>query len=246
MCSRAQYKLILVISRDNLLLQEIHSSTETEITVHNIEDVDKRPALLMAIENGNVTLVKKLLECGASTSDRNADGLTPLVIATEKGDVAIVGLLLQFAPSTSDRNADGLTPYLIATKQRNSQIVKLLLDNGVDFVEEVDAAARKGLIPPLKKLQQSLRKDQPLLLELRSRSGAGEYQGDRLGLYHLTKDTREESKRQGPVYRQLHDRDNEQWYLYRAGNHWRVSAQLGEEGGSLKAEVEEANQPPVK
>ena len=32
----------------------------------------------------------------------------------------------------------------------------------------------------------------------------------------------------------------------RAGNHWRVSAQLGEEGGSLKAEVEEANQPPVK
>ena len=53
------------------------------------------------------------------------------------------------------------------------------------------------------------------MLELRSRSGAGEYLGDRLGLYHLTKDTREESQRQGPVYRQLHDGDNKQWYLYR-------------------------------
>ena len=54
------------------------------------------------------------------------------------------------------------------------------------------------------------------MLELRSRSGAGEYQAGRLGLYHLTKDTREEDKRQGPVYRQLHDGDNhQQWYLYR-------------------------------
>ena len=57
--------------------------------------------------------------------------------------------------------------------------------------------------------------DVPLLLELSSRSGAGEWHGDSLGLYHLTTDTREESKRQGPVYRQLHDGDNEQYYLYR-------------------------------
>ena len=124
MCSRAQYKLILVISRDNSLLDQI-SSTETQISVLNIGNVDTRPSIIMATENNNVTLVKKLLECGASTSDRNAEGLTP---------------------------------YLIATKQRNSQIVKLLLDNGVDFVEEVDAAARKGLIPPVKELQQSLGK----------------------------------------------------------------------------------------
>ena len=56
----------------------------------------------------------------------------------------------------------------------------------------------------------------PLLLELRSRSGAGEDQGDTLGLYHLTIDPREESKRQGLVYRQLHNGDNQrQYYLYR-------------------------------
>ena len=38
MCSRAQYKLILVISRDNSLLHEIKSA-QTEITVLDIEDV---------------------------------------------------------------------------------------------------------------------------------------------------------------------------------------------------------------
>ena len=55
------------------------------------------------------------------------------------------------------------------------------------------------------------------MLELRGTSGAGEDWGSDLGLYHLTKDTREEDKRQGPVYRQLHDGDNEQNYLYRWG-----------------------------
>ena len=33
------------------------------------------------------------------------------------------------------------------------------------------------------------------MLELRSRSVAGEYQGSLFGLYHLTKDTREEHTR---------------------------------------------------
>ena len=39
MCSRAQYKLILVTIRDNSLHDEI-ISTRAEITVVNIEDVD--------------------------------------------------------------------------------------------------------------------------------------------------------------------------------------------------------------
>ena len=54
----------------------------------------------------------------------------------------------------------------------------------------------------------------PSTLELRSLAGAGEYQGDVLGLYHLTTDP--ESERQGPaVYRQLHDGNQQQYYLYR-------------------------------
>ena len=81
MCSRAQYKLILVTTRDNSLHEEI-ISTRAEIAVHNIEDVDKRPALPMATVMGNVTLVRQLLECGTSTEDRNVDGLTTRIFLT--------------------------------------------------------------------------------------------------------------------------------------------------------------------
>ena len=52
------------------------------MAVHNIEDVDKRPALPMATVMGNVTLVRQLLECGASTEDRNVDGLTKRIFLT--------------------------------------------------------------------------------------------------------------------------------------------------------------------
>jgi len=84
MCSRAQYKLIVVT---NLANPALHNEIlSTRITVHNIEEVDKLPALLVATEKGNLNLVRQLLECGANANDRNAHGFTPLVIATKKGD----------------------------------------------------------------------------------------------------------------------------------------------------------------
>ena len=108
MCSRAQYKLILVISRDNSLHEEI-LRTRAEIRVHKIEDVDKRPALPMATEMGNFTLVRQLLECGASTRDRNANGLTPLMIATKQGNSDICTLLLDHGADTEDPDEEGST-----------------------------------------------------------------------------------------------------------------------------------------
>ena len=60
------------------------------------------------------------------------------------------------------------------------------------------------------------------LVELRSRGGAGDWQGDCLGLYQMLPDKSQgvlssliPGGRQGPVYRQLHDGDNHQYYLYR-------------------------------
>ena len=54
------------------------------------------------------------------------------------------------------------------------------------------------------------------MVELRSRSEKEkEWCGGKLGLYQLTVDTREERLRQGVVYRQLHDGDDWQFYLYR-------------------------------
>jgi len=78
--------------------------------------------------------------------------------------------------------------------------------------------------------------DSPGLVELRSSEGAGECVGDALGLYQLLPDGGE-GGRQGPVYRQRHDGDNQQFYLYRAGKFWWVSKKVGKKGGCLKAKV---------
>ena len=61
MCSRAQYKLILVISSDNSLIHEIRSA-KTEISILNIEDVHEQQPLPMASEKGYDTLVSQLPE----------------------------------------------------------------------------------------------------------------------------------------------------------------------------------------
>ena len=49
---------------------------------------------------------------------------------------------------------------------------------------------------------------------LRSSGEAGEHQGGRMGLYQLLPNGGK-GARQGPVYRQRHDGDNRQMYLYR-------------------------------
>jgi len=77
----------------------------------------------------------------------------------------------------------------------------------------------------------------PSHVELRSSGGAGEYEGHKLGVFQLLPDDGGKGGSQGPVYRQLHDGDNWQCYLYRAGDIWWVSRVVGVDDGYLKAKV---------
>ena len=54
----------------------------------------------------------------------------------------------------------------------------------------------------------------PSLVELRSSGGAGEWIGDKLGLFQLLSGGGEDHA-QGPVYRQRHDTSDQHYYLYR-------------------------------
>ena len=85
MCSRAQYKLILVIQDNQPLCDMIGRRSDVQISVQNLRDLNTQPALLTAAETGNLELVRQLLECGASLEVTNVDRLTPLQIATNRG-----------------------------------------------------------------------------------------------------------------------------------------------------------------
>ena len=106
---------------------------------------------------------------------------------------------------------------------------------------------------------------QPNLLELRTTGAAGEYQWDMFGLYKLLPEVTGDGG--SPVYRQMHDGDNAEYFLYRwdpcciqctgngnddpfysfcpflqliirADGFWWVNEELGKKGGWLRAKVE--------
>merc|ERR550517_1364738 len=77
-------------------------------------------------------------------------------------------------------------------------------------------------------------KGPPSQIELRSSGGAGEWLGCYLGLFQLLPD----GDSRGPVYRQRHDGDNQQIYLYRAGDFWLIGPEVGKKIGALSAKVE--------
>ena len=54
---------------------------------------------------------------------------------------------------------------------------------------------------------------QPSLLELRTTGAAGEHWGDMFGLYKLLPEVTGDGG--SPVYRQMHDGDNAEYFLYR-------------------------------
>jgi len=63
------------------------------------------------------------------------------------------------------------------------------------------------------------------LLELRSTGIAGEHHGSRLGLYELLPDVTGEGG--SPVYRQMHDGDIVEHFLYRTDGFWFVGPEAG-------------------
>ena len=144
MCSRAKYKLILVANAKESLHEEV-ISTRGEITVLNIAEVDKLPALVTATANGNITCVRQLLDCGANVNDDNAGG--PLVkMATEQGNASLVRMLLQAGACVNDDKAGGLHLVKLATEQGDFDIVSQLIKHGASFVPQERDPNKKSLL----------------------------------------------------------------------------------------------------
>ena len=140
MCSRAQYKLVLVVNLSNSLHEEV-INTKAAITVLDINEVDKCPALLSATENGNATLVRQLLECRASVKVDNAEGFLLVRMAAEKGNVDIVSRLLEHGATLDPeerrrrRDPNNLSPLIIAVENANIAMVRVLLQYGASVKE---------------------------------------------------------------------------------------------------------------
>ncbi|XP_041936802.1 ankyrin repeat and SOCS box protein 13-like isoform X1 [Alosa sapidissima] len=79
---------------------------------------------------GEVTLLQRLIQNGASVNIVAVDSVTPLHEAAIRGQVECVRLLLDAGAQVDARNTDGSTPLCEACAAGSSDCVQLLLDRG--------------------------------------------------------------------------------------------------------------------
>ncbi len=107
--------------------------------------VQRPPKTLhQAAAAGNVSEMKKLLVAGASASEKNDDGRTPLHLAVGLGSLEAVEMLLSQGAQGAARDKNGWTPLQIAAGANRLSMVELLVNRGADL-EAKDANGRSPL-----------------------------------------------------------------------------------------------------
>ncbi|CZR67446.1 uncharacterized protein PAC_17345 [Phialocephala subalpina] len=98
----------------------------------DVRDAVGRTPLSVASENGNLSLVKLLLEAGANPASRDLrHGLSPLAWAASRGNEKVVEILLQAGVDTDDHIA-GSTALELAAARGNRMVLELLLNAGAN------------------------------------------------------------------------------------------------------------------
>lgn len=84
--------------------------------------------VINAVKNGEVALLKELLENSGDINEQDEHGWTPLNWAAGKGDLEVVQLLLDKGADISKVGRDQRTPYMIALAAAKIDVARLLRD----------------------------------------------------------------------------------------------------------------------
>ena len=88
--------------------------------------------LHIVADQGHESLVKFLLESGASIDASDDEGLTALHHAAKNGHSRIVKLLLESHAERNSFDHDGLTPLHSAAANGHEEVLRFMLRSGVD------------------------------------------------------------------------------------------------------------------
>jgi ankyrin repeat protein len=87
--------------------------------------------LVRFVKNGNIEVVKMLLEKGANPRAVTKDGRTPLYVASRNGYLEIAKMLLGKGADAAAADNEGVTPLHAASGYGHLEIAKMLLEKGV-------------------------------------------------------------------------------------------------------------------
>ena len=88
--------------------------------------------LMIAANNGDLAIVRYLVEQGADKEKVLNDGTSPLMFAIQEGHMAVVRYLVEQGVDKNRADHDGNTPLIIAAHEGKLDIVQYLVEQGVD------------------------------------------------------------------------------------------------------------------
>ncbi|MDR1382777.1 MAG: ankyrin repeat domain-containing protein [Planctomycetaceae bacterium] len=105
---------------------------ETNINnfVKEIINSDDATLLVLMSANGQLSIVKNLVEKGVDVNTKGKNGEQPLVAAARSGNLEIVKYLVEKGADINVKNNDGFFPLLLAVIKGDLDIVKYLVEKG--------------------------------------------------------------------------------------------------------------------
>src|SRR5215471_7787678 len=89
--------------------------------------------LLMACQNGNVTIIEAIVKAGADVNAVKSNGTTPLMMAAASGSANAVETLLAHGANVNAKElAHGQTALMFAAALNRAAAIKILMANGAD------------------------------------------------------------------------------------------------------------------
>lgn len=90
------------------------------------------PALIRAVEGGDLQTVKALLEQGTDVDTTDEMGMTALMYAADDGHIDLVKLLLERGAQVNAVDRAGWSALMMAAQNGHADVVALLLSHGAD------------------------------------------------------------------------------------------------------------------
>ena len=128
-----------------LIVALLSSATVSAQKAARKEDVNRRDAvgttpLQVAVYNGDLAEVRRLLKAGADVTIANNYGASPMTLAAEVANTDILKLLLEVGANADSPNPEGQTALMAVARTGNVAAAQVLLDHGAT----VDAKEKWG------------------------------------------------------------------------------------------------------